>query len=49
VVFADADISAAGEWACSRSDLVVDTARALHVIEEELFSFKRGVLKGILG
>jgi hypothetical protein len=39
VVFADEDITSPGEWLCTKNDLVVDTARALTTIEEELFKF----------
>jgi hypothetical protein len=37
VVFSDADITSPGVWACSKSELVVDTLRAVNTIEEELF------------
>jgi len=48
VAFVDQDITAPGDWFCTKNDLVVDTVHALTTIEEELFSLKSSILSRLL-
>jgi len=49
VAFVDEPIESPGEWFCTRNDTVVDVARALTTIEEELFSWKSKALHLLTG